>query len=493
MPRGKLRSKLIARSQRPKTKTTCNPGNPVPVQESSGSVWRSFRRGVKKVQLAFRRKVHRDLNFIDPRRGPSRSQQRRNMSSVIAHSKQESIYPEQRSLQNSGPRVVLRCARTPQAADREKVLFLDLPQDVRDKVFDYLIEKDHFKVPATSSHTKLSFATDASVVSYIKGIPPVNHQFYDDFIAAVCRHPSCCMIITIRDISRAHYYRRKRQIHPLLPPIASAEFYPGEPVRADVVMPRAPQAYSRHIRDLRLHCVIDRSDLGTDTARLNQQGMRDTTPSIQEVLAICDRLPNLQHCDIHVYFTVREIRGVSYSLLWIDDCLRPLAILPTESTAVQVMIPVTDSRDTKDPNCQIMKAWRACPGGPDEADWLHHGHPRDVKDLNGVWNCYRCLRDNQLLNRYKRMDRGWIPRREGSAYFQTSASRWRDESTGAMVTNVLHQVVDPTHPIPPPQPHDDPRLEFLTNLFASYNATPGFVYPQQPSNQFTLPASRRHP
>lgn len=495
MPKRGARWKFKATFRRFKTKKTCKPKNQVPDAEAESSAGGRLRRIAKEFQLKARRKIRRDLNCMSPLRGVSQSQRQRNRSSVTARSQPKQICTDRRSLRSEPVAelpVLLRCARTPKYEERRRTSLLDLPQDIRDKIFDRIIDMEDFKVPASSNHAALSFATHASLVSYVKGIPPVSHQFYDDFIAAVCRHPSCCMIITIQDMSRAQYYRRKQQIHPLIPPFAIPEFYPGQAVKAEVVIPRAPKAYDRHIRDLRLHCVIDRSDLGTDKAKSIQPGMTDTAPSIQEILAIRDRLPSLQHCDINVYFTMREIMGANYSLLWIDDCLKPLAVLPTESTVIQAMIPVIDSQDPKDPTCQPMRPWRACPGGPDEADWLHHGHARGVKDLSGIWNCYRCLRDNQLLHRYKRMERGWIPHREGTAYFQTSASRWRDQATGNMVTNVLHHVVNPTQPIPPPQPHNDPRLTQLVNLFASYGDLPGgnYVYrDRRRSSQYTIPAS----
>ncbi|QDS72697.1 hypothetical protein FKW77_003242 [Venturia effusa] len=482
MTRGRIRSTLGYKlGLRPRK--LCSPANPVPAEEGRTSAGGVLRRDMKKIQWTLRGKARRNLNFISSGKRQSRRQQQKALSSLKTGSRRENIPTEQRDLRIEDCRLVLRCARTPKAGSRTRTSLLDLPQDIRSKIFDRVIVKSHFKVPASAYRAKLSFSPNQSVVSYAKGVPPVNHQFYDEYVAAVCRHPSCCMIVTIQDMSRAQYVRRKRQLDPLIPSVTLAEFYPGDPVEYNVIVPEVSGPYFRNIQDLRLHCVIDRSDLGPNVPKSNCG--TDTTPSIKAALAIRDLLPELRHCDIHVYFTVREIRAANYSLVWIDDCLKPLATLPSVSTAIQVMIPVTDSRDTKDPFRQHMKPWRATPGGSEEADWLHHGHNISQKDLGGVWNCYRCLRDCQPFHRYKRMEEGWTPRQEGNAYFQTMSSRWRDEGSGATVTNILTRVVDPTHPAPPPQPHVHPEMEHLSNMFAGYNALPGndYVYPQQSSNR----------
>ncbi|TID27851.1 hypothetical protein E2P81_ATG00608 [Venturia nashicola] len=494
MPKRSFRSTFKVTFRRFKTKEICSPANRVPEEEAESSVER-IRRVAKRVRLAVRRKVRRQLDCMTSIREPWSSQQRRRVSPLTARTRAKGIRTVQRSSRSepvAEPRMVLRCARTPKSSKREKMSLLDLPQDVRDRIFDRLIDKNHFKVPPTSNHSKITFDLDASRVSYAKGIPLVSHQFFDDFLAAVCRHPSCCMIITIQDMSMAQYRRWKdrfggtHECHALIPPFFSTEFYPGDDVRADVFLPRISKAYYQHIQDLRFYCIIDRSDLGSDMARLNQPGIHDTTPSIQRILAFRTYLPNLQKCNINIYFTVPDVRGAHYSLLWIDDCLKPFAILPHESTAIQAVIPVTDSQDGKDPNRQYMKPWRVCPGDPEGADWLHHGHARGVKDLSGVWNCYRCLRDNQLLHRYKRMERGWMPHREGSAYFSTAASRWRDEASGNMITNVLHQVADPALSVSPP-----PRLTPLTGLRGMYGGAPGnSTYEVGPATRFTRPVAR---
>ncbi|KAE9986743.1 hypothetical protein EG328_004760 [Venturia inaequalis] len=496
MPQRGLRSTFKVTFRRFKTKKTCKTAEQVAEEEAKTQAGGRLRRVAKKYRLAVRHKVHRALNCMTPMRGPCPSQQRRHVPPLAALSRQRSLRTDQRS-KRSEPvaegTIVLRCARTPKPSDREKISLLDLPQNIRDKIFDRLINKNHFKVPPTSNHAQLSFATNDTLVSYAKGIPLVSHQFFDDFIAAVCRHPSCCMIITIQDMSKEQHRHRESQLHnlhPLIPLFLPAAFYPGDEVKVHVATLRAPQAYNQHIRDLRLHCIIDRTDVGPDMARSNRLGIRDITPSIQEILTARNFLPSLQHCDINVYFNISDVRGANYSLLWIDDCLKPLAILPQKSTAIQAVIPVTDSQDPKDTTRQIMKPWRVCPGGPEEVDWLHHGHARGVKDVSGVWNCYRCLRDHQLLHRYKRMERGWMSRREGSAYFSTTASRWRDEASGHLVTNVLHQVVDPalSGPQVPVQSRNDPRLEILSDLFGRYGAAPGEY---EPLNRFTAPSIHR--
>lgn len=500
MPKRGFRSTFKVTFRRFKTKKTCSLANQVPEEEAKASAGGRLRRVVKRFRLAVRRKVRRALNRMASMRESLPSQHRRHVTPFMARPRHKSDRTDQRGRRSepaAEPSIVLRCARTPKASDRKSISLLDLPQDVRDRIFDRVINKLHFKVPATANSTTLSFATDPSMflVSYTKAIPPVCHQFFDDFIAAVCRHPSCCMIIALQDMSKALEFRRKLQAHPLIPPITSTEFYPGDGVTADnpdMASLRAPKAYNQHIQDLRLHCIIDRSNLGPDIARSNQPGILDTTPSIQRILAIRDDRPNLDKGEINIYFNIPDIRGANYSMLWIDDCLKPLAILPPESTAIQAVIPVTDSQDPKDPTRQMMKPWRVCPGGSEEVDWLHHGHARGVKDITGVWNCYRCLRDHQLLHRYKRMERNWLPHREGNAHYSTYASRWRDEASGTSVANVLQQVVDPAFPSSPPS-----GLSPLVDLLGRYGGGPGpggNVYPpqsqSQPGNRFTFPASR---
>lgn len=259
------------------------------------------------------------------------------------------------------------------------------------------------------------------------------------------------MTVTIRDVSLAHYYRRK--IPQRLSYSSAVPFYPGDRIKAETVILRCPAPYLRHMQHLIVHCVIDRSDMGTDTSKLNKLDVKDATPSIQDVLKVRERLPSLKCCEINVYFTVRHVYGLNYSLLWIDDCLKPLLILCENDTTVRVTIPVLDSYNTDDPTRQIMRVWHAKPSGPDGRDWLHQGHALGITDLDGTWKCYVCFRDNQHRHRYHRKGMGWTSQTNGASY-QTFSSRHFDEATGTTTANIQHHVV-------PPAPIFSPVLSLL--------------------------------
>jgi hypothetical protein len=306
------------------------------------------------------------------------------------------------------------------AAEGSK-FFTKLPPEIRDMIYNLLIEERQFKQPSHPPYSHPPYCVPlphVSGVTYVGKIAPVNRQYYDEFIAAVCRHPRCSMFVTIKDYSVARYHHRTRFAQLLRPDLPS--FYPGNPVIA-VVLRRAPERYLEHIRDLKVFCVIDRSDMGMNMYKLRQPGLKDTTPSISGALAIRSMLPSLQNLEIQVFFTVRDVYGINYSLLWIDDQMKPLMKLPPD-TIIRAMIVVSDFHNRDEPLRQYMRYWHACPAGPGAKNWLH-SHSNGKPDLDG-WNyCYRCLIEHQSHHRFKRMEHGWTTRPAEGTFYQTLTSK----------------------------------------------------------------------
>jgi hypothetical protein len=324
---------------------------------------------------------------------------------------------------------------------------LQLPDNVREMVFDLMVDEDSFNPPPHPPYAHPPYCTpvpQVSTVSYVRTIPTINRQIYEELIRAVCRNPRFTWFVTVRDYSETRHWR-ERSPHFFRPdPLL---FYPGDPVTAETVLPKLPlpKLYLEHVRNLKIFCIVDRSDLALDTYRLRVGG-QDFIPSISGALAICDKFPSLQNLEIQVYIAIRDVRGYNYTLPWIDDCLQPLIQL-SQNTIVRVMIPVHDSvHAADDPMRRAMLFWRACPGGPEAQDWSHFDHGDRIRDLDGVRQCYRCLRENQEEHRFKRRAEGFTDLPAESTRYETSASRTFDEAIGAEITTINHQANPPLTP-----------------------------------------------
>jgi hypothetical protein len=448
------------------TKKTCNPKNDVLDEGELVSTLSRWRRRMKKVRLTLPPPTTIAYHVQFLRKKPSKGQQREPITRelmirepIISYlARQVQIWRRPRIQQRKQDvllingesytilvsRVTLRWTFTEFfviTALQEFKFFFQLDREIRDRIYDLLVDDDQFKAPLHPPYSHPPYCLpipQLSCISYVQKITPVNRQFYNEFIAAVCRNPSCRATVTIRDTSVARHHRsRFQQLLRLGPHL----FYPGDPVTAQVLMWLIPQPYLGHIRDLRLFCVIDRSDMGTNVYKLRRTRLMDTAPSIEGALAIRSMLPSLQNLELWVYVTVRDVYGANYSLLWIDDRIEPLIVLPP-STKVRVMVPVSDSDNVDNPDRRYMLIWHAHPGGPDARDWLH-SHGNGKPDLDGAEYCYRCLREHQDLHRFKRIEYGCTSRPAESTFFETLHIRTTNEATGAETITVERHFVPP--------------------------------------------------